>query len=410
MSVLEELGRACPSRARPGEPADSVGGVVPEVVVTPRDTLEVAGALRVAAERGLHVVPRGAGTKLEWGNSPRYAELIVDLSGMDEVVEHESDDLVARVEAGATLTHLSEVTGGKGQRFPVDEVVAGSTVGGVVATGLSGPARYLHGAVRDLVLGATMVRADGVIVRAGSKVVKNVAGYDLTKLFTGSFGTLGILTELVLKLKPVPIARRFVVASCAGPGDLGPPLAVSLGSQSAPTAIEVERAHLDGPLQLCVLIEGRQHPTEERAAELATLLGTSDVRTSAPPGWGTLPGPVTLKLTAVLSAVPELVEVASSLARGHGLDGTISGSAGSGVLFMGISEDVPPEDFAELTTGLRRACHGFGGHATVLQAPSSLKAAVDVWGPVPGMDLMRRVKDHFDPARRLSPGRFVGGI
>ena len=113
--------------------------------------------------------------------------------------------------------------GSKGQRFPVDEVVAGSTVGGVVSTGLSGPLRYMYGAVRDLVLGITVVRADGVVAHAGSKVVKNVAGYDLAKLFTGSYGTLGIVTELALKLKPVPngaVLRGRCFPQSAGPNPL----------------------------------------------------------------------------------------------------------------------------------------------------------------------------------------------
>ena len=198
--------------------------------------------MRVAKSEGLSVVARGAGTKLDWGNPPASADLMVDLSLMDKVIEHEPGDLVARVQAGTTLAHLSEVLGSKGQRFPVDEVVAGSTVGGVVSTGLSGPLRYMYGAVRDLVLGITVVRADGVVAHAGSKVVKNVAGYDLAKLFTGSYGTLGILTELTLKLKPVPMAQRFVVTSCPSPGDLTALLSALSWCQAAPTAIELDQA------------------------------------------------------------------------------------------------------------------------------------------------------------------------
>jgi glycolate oxidase FAD binding subunit len=410
MPALDELGRVCPAGARPGEAADSVDGVVPEVVVEPRHTEEVAAALRIAAAHGFRVVARGAGTKLDWGNPPEGADLVLDLSGMDGVIEHVSDDLVARAKAGTPLARLSGEVSKAGQCFPVDEVVAGSTIGGVVATGLSGPGRFLYGPVRDLVLGATVVRADGVVAHAGSKVVKNVAGYDLTKLFTGSYGTLGILTELTLKLRPLPMARRFVVAGYPAAADLGPALSAVLASQSAPTAIELERQRAEGPLQLSVLIEGRPRPVEQRSGAVATLLGTSDIRPEAPTGWGELPGPVTLKLTCVLSGVPALVDRAGSLAREQAVAARVAGSAGSGVLYMGLPAEVPAEVLKTVLEDLRSFCAGAGGHAFVLRAPASLKSAVDVWGPVPGIDMMRRLKEKFDPGRRLAPGRFVGGI
>ncbi len=407
---LAELERACPAGARSGEPSDSVDGVVPDVVAYPRCTDEVAGAMRVAAAGGLRVVVRGAGTKLDWGNPPEGVELVIDLSHADGIIEHVSDDLVARVQAGATLSHFSAETSKAGQRFPVDEVVAGSTIGGVVATGLSGPSRYLHGAVRDLVLGATIVRTDGVVVHAGSKVVKNVAGYDLAKLFTGSYGTLGVLTELTVKLKPIPITQRFVVASYPAPGDVGAALSALLASQSAPTAIEIDRPRPSGPIELSVLIEGRPAPVEERSKNAADLLSPSDVRQVAPPGWGELPGPLTLKLTSVLSGIPALVSRASSVAADRGLAARTAGSAGSGVLFMGLPAQLPAQVLLALLEDLRHFCATVGGHCTVLRAPAALKSEVDVWGPVPGIELMRRIKDNFDPARRLAPGRYVGGI
>jgi glycolate oxidase FAD binding subunit len=366
--------------------------------------------MRVASSAGLSVVARGAGTKLDWGNPPASADIVVDLSRMNRVIEHEAGDLVARVEAGTTLAHLSEVLGSKGQRFPVDEVVAGSTVGGVVSTGLSGPLRYMYGAVRDLVLGITVVRADGVVAHAGSKVVKNVAGYDLAKLFTGSYGTLGIVTELALKLKPVPLARRFVVAAFPSPRDLTPFLSALLSCQAAPTAIELERTAPGSPVQLNVLIEGRPRSVELRAAEIATLLGGGELFVAPPPGWGHLPGPVTLKLTAMLSAVPSLVEQASSIALQLGLPARVTGSAGTGVLFMGLPDRVPAVVLAALVADLRAVCDGVGGHAVVLRAAAALKSQLDPWGPVPGIDLMRRIKESFDPDRRLAPGRFIGGI
>ncbi len=410
MEILTDLERACPAGVRRAGPADTVDGLAPAVVACPRDTEEVAAALRVAAAHDLSVVARGAGTKLDWGNPPRSAQLVLDMALMDEVIEHVSDDLVARVQAGTTLGHLSLVLAKERQRFPVDEVVLGSTIGGVVSTGLSGPSRYLHGAVRDLVLGMTVVRADGVVAHAGSKVVKNVAGYDLAKLFTGSYGTLGVLTELTLKLKPLPDVQCFVVASYPNARETAPVLPALLASQSAPTAIELDRERPEGPVQLSVLIEGRAGPVQQRATEIASLLGTCEVTPDPPLAWGRLPGPVTLKLTCVLSAVPTVVERAGSLARDQGLTASVAGSAGSGVLYMGLTDEVGAESCAVLLAGLRDMCRGCGGHVTVLRAPAALKSSLDVWGPVPGVELMRRVKERFDPDGRLAPGRFVGGI
>jgi glycolate oxidase FAD binding subunit len=410
MGALEELGRACSGGARPATQADEVDGVLPEFVAYPRRTEEVSAVLKVAASRDFTVVARGAGTKLDWGNPPESANLVVDLSQMGEVYEHASDDLVARVGAGATLAELSERFSAKGQWFPVDEVVRGSTVGGVVATGLSGPSRYLHGAVRDLVLGVTAVRADGVMFRAGSKVVKNVAGYDLAKLLTGSYGTLAVLTELVLKLRPRPALQRFVTASFPTPEAMAPALSALVSSQAAPTAIEVLRQGPEGPLELATLLEGRPGPTEERAAEVAATLSCPRVAPLPPSWWAELPGPVTLKVTSVLSSVAKLVSSVSSLALTAGLRARLWGSAGAGVIFVGLPGDISPSQLRGFLEQVRAAATALGGHATLLRAPAALKASLDPWGPVPGLVLMRKVKAQFDPARRLAPGRFVGGI
>jgi glycolate oxidase FAD binding subunit len=410
MSVLEELGRACSGKARPATEADRVGGVPAQVVAYPQSTEEVSAVLKVAASWDMTVVARGKGTKLDWGNPPESAEVVVDLSRMGGVLEHASDDLVARVEAGTALAELSERLSARGQWFPVDELVPGSTVGGVVATGLSGPSRYLHGAVRDLVLGVTAVRADGVIFHAGSKVVKNVAGYDLAKLLTASYGTLAVLTELVLKLKPRPATQRFVTASFPAPEALAPALSALLCSQSSPTAIEVDRQSPTVPLEIGVLVEGRPGPTEERAAEIASALPCPEVSVVPPKWWAKLPGPVTLKVTCTLSAVPKLVASVSSLASRSEVPARLTGSAGTGVMFVGLPEDVGPAQLGSFLEGVRAAAAASGGHATLLRAPRALGPSLDTWGAVPGLELMRRVKAQFDPGRRLAPGRFVGGI
>src|SRR5579863_2401195 len=182
---------------------------MPRFAAAPATVAEASGLLRAAAAHDLAVVPRGGGSKLGWGTPPRRCDLVVETTALDQVVEHSAGDLVVRVQSGVSLARLGEVLAGAGQQLaldpPPDGVAAGAaaaggaarpqlgaTVGGTLATGAAGPRRLRYGTPRDLLIGITVVRADGVVATSGGKVVKNVAGYDLGKLFTGSFGTLGL--------------------------------------------------------------------------------------------------------------------------------------------------------------------------------------------------------------------------
>src|SRR3984957_4855768 len=221
-SVLEArsaLTAACPS-LRDGEPADAVGGLTPSFVAAPASTQEAAALLRAAASSGLAVVPRGAGTGLGWGLPPSACDLVVDLSAMDQVIEHAAGDLVARVQAGATFGGVASVLAKAGQELALD-VPADATIGGVVATGTAGPRRLRYGSPRDLLVGVTPVLADGVVAHAGGKVVKNVAGYDIGKLLAGSQGTLALITEATFRLHPLPEAVADVTGAF-GPAARGP--------------------------------------------------------------------------------------------------------------------------------------------------------------------------------------------
>ncbi len=411
MGLVDQIEAVCPgSTPRPAVGADAIDGVMPEVIVFPGTSDEVAATMRLAAGRGRTVVARGAGTKLDWGGTPTSAQVVIDLSRMSSVVEHAQGDLVARVQAGAGLDAVNRRLAEAGQWLPVDEVVPGSTIGGIVATGICGPARFFYGAVRDLLIGVTVVRADGAVARSGSKVVKNVAGYDLAKLFTGSYGTLGIVTEAIFRLRPLPRHRRYVVAAYGDEVALEPVLARVLGSQMALAAVELERVGAAGDIRLSVLVEGGAGAVDQRAGAVAGILGPSGVSERPPPAWGSLPGPVTLKVTTELRSVAVLLGLVRRLAVTFELAPVVRGSAGTGVLFVGLTADCPVRTLTGLLDELRQGCQRLGGSAIVVRAPAATKAGLDIWGPVPGLELMRRVKHEFDPDRRLSPGRFVGGI
>jgi glycolate oxidase FAD binding subunit len=401
---------------RPATGDDVVGGVPARLVATPATTAEAAAL--IAATRDLAVVVRGAGTKLDWGVPPRRLDLIIDTSRLTGVVEHAAGDLITVVRAGTRLADLDL----PGQQLALDAPLPGATVGGTVAADVSGPRRTLYGTVRDLLIGITVVRPDGRVAHAGGKVVKNVAGYDLGKLFTGSYGTLGLITECAFRLHPLPAATAVVRTGAAGPAEAGRLVAAVLGAQVVPSAVEVD-APPGGGVEVAVLVEGSPSGVRSRAAALRTVLGP-DSAEGCPPWWGRLPwrpGEVGMKLTAPLSRVPALL----AAARDTGAALTVRGSAGSGVLYAGLDPRTdpphPPGDangypeqeageVARVVEFLRAAAVRNGGHGVVLTAPAQVRRALDMWGPVAGLALMRRVKDQFDPGHRFAPGRFVGGI
>ncbi len=399
--------------ARLATPGDDVDGVDASYVVSPASVDQTSQALRVAADHLLTVVPRGAATKLAWGAAPSSADLVLDTTRMDKVVEHAAGDLVVTVQAGARLDDVQSVLSPAGQRLAIDPVVTGGTVGGVVATGVSGPLRLSHGAVRDLVIGVTFVRADGVIAKAGGKVVKNVAGYDLGKLMAGSWGTLGVITGLVFRLHPLPSARRWVTVDAQGPDDLLRLVHEVVHSQLVPTAAELDQ-RAGSPPVLSVLFDGLPEGVEARATSLLGRLGSAaQLHDESPPWWGRLPwepGGVGLRVTHEIAGVARLLEGVARSGAQHGVSPAVRGSVGVGVVHVALPADVEPEAAAAFITTLREAAPAWNGQVVVLAGARSVKQRVDVWGPAGGLELMRRIKERFDPERRLSPGRFVGGI
>ena len=439
-TALDALAKVC-GDVRPGEPEEGVLGVVPGIVAAPASVDEAAEVMRTAAEKGLAVVPRGAETRLDWGTPPERCDLLLDTSRLDAVVEHAAGDLVATVQAGLGTDRLAEVLAEKGQRLALDAPIPGSTVGGTIATAAAGPLRLLYGSPRDLVIGLTVVRADGRVARSGGKVVKNVAGYDLGRLFSGSYGTLGLIVEATFRLHPVPAARAYVTRTfpqAAGAADAGEAVREAvrevLHSPTAPSAVEVvtgtgdtrigaatgtggagEAADADGAedraggITVGVLLEGVDAGVTARTAQVTAILGADATVSQEPPAWwGAYPDGTTLvEVTAPLSALPGLLAVVAETAPGAALTWS-----GDGRGHVGLPSGTSVDQAGRVLERLRGLLTGppHRGGAVVRYAPESLRAELDLWGPVPALSLMRRVKDQFDPEHRLSPGRFVGGL
>ncbi len=373
--------------------AEHVSG---DVAVAPGSTEEVAAVLRVATEHGATVLPVGSGRTVGWLPGPRV-DVELHTGRLDRVLEHSAGDLVVHVQAGALLTDIQQAVSEAGQRLALSSPVQGVTIGGLLAADLSGPARYLYGTTRDLVIGTTSVRADGTVTHSGGKVVKNVAGYDLGKLYTGSRGTLGVITDAWFRLHPLPESTRWVLAQVGNAAAVGHVVSDVRNSQTAPTAIEVGRG-VTGGLTVAVQLDGVSAGIDVRADAVARMTGGA-VTDIQPSGWGTWPDDeVLLALSYSPASLPAVLDAVGDVA--------LTGSAGVGVLRVGASS----AQAAGVLSAARAVCAAHHGTATVLRAPAD--HGLDVWGPQDPalLALMRRVKDEFDPAHTLAPGRAVGGI
>jgi len=427
------LAAACPVLREGAEP-DAIAGIRPAFVASPTSTDEAAALLRAAAAHGLAVVPRGAGTGLGWGTPPASCDLVVDTSLMDRVLEHAAGDLVARMQAGVSIGKAGSVLAAAGQQLALDAPAA-ATVGGVVATGTAGPRRFRYGAPRDLLIGITVVRADGVVAHSGGKVVKNVAGYDLGKLFAGSQGTLGLITEATFRLHPLPALTAWVTGDF-GPSDLAgaaSAVASAAGSALAPSAVELDWSGGSprGPrvLRVGVMLEGSRAGVPERARQMAELLASAGARptTALSEGpfrwWETVPEAgspsMVVRVTFWVRRLGEVLGALAAAGASAGVRPAIGGSAGAGLLYARLDPDTESDAAAGFVRGLRDSLDDSGsegsgprGSVVLLAAPPPVMAAAGAYGhygAVPGGALMRAIKDQFDPGHRMFPGRLTGG-
>ena len=422
--IRSALTAACPS-LRDGSLADAVAGRTPAFVASPASTAEASSLLRAAAGYGLAVVPRGAGLGLSWGQPPAACDLVVDMRSMDQVIEHAAGDLVAQVQAGATIGQLAAVLAAAGQQLALD-APADATVGGVIAAGTAGPRRFRYGAPRDLLIGLTVVRADGVIAHSGGKVVKNVAGYDLGKLFAGSAGTLGLITEATFRLHPRPAEVAYVTAEFAPSDRAAAAVAVTSAARSTlvPAAVELDWPGGTGrALRVGVLLEGTESGVAERVKQAAELLAAGSglaVSATAPARWGQLPPGTVIRVAFWAGKLADVLDAVAAAGASAGVRPAVSGSAGAGILYACLDPGTETEAAARFAGELRgrldlsgppaSAARDPRGSVAVLAAPAPVMAAIEatgagLYGEVLAAALMRAVKDQFDPEHRMFPGR-----
>ena len=400
---------------RPAIAEDSVGGIVPRLVVQPGNEQELSNVLKVATRAGLHVAPRGGGPKMGWGNSPRAAEVIISMRRMNGIIEHAHADMTATVQAGCGFEALQTKLSEHGQRVALDCLWPDkATVGGVLAVNDSGPLRVRFGSLRDLIIGITLALPDGTVAKSGGKVVKNVAGYDLPKLAVGSLGTLGIVTQAIFRLHPIPRESRTLSFS-GDPAAISALLLAILSSKLVPTGVQM-RASDDGGCEIDVRFEGTCVGCDSQVDQLMKM--ASAVRRIEPPAqvwrvreslWKGDSSAAVCKFTLLPTQFRSFIdELHAQATKIQGRWEIVAQAVGIGLLRV---ENAQLARVAEVLQALRAFAEKIGGTLSILSAPGEMKSNMDAWGSAgDALGLMRSIKAQFDPNGILNPGRFIAGI
>jgi len=405
-----------PDHVHAAAPADAVAGIQPKVIVSPGNERELAEVLRLSNEAGLAVIPRGGATKLGWGNPPSRADLVLSTARLNEITEHAWADLTVSIEAGCTLQKMQETLAQHGQRLALDPLwPEKATVGGVLSANDSGALRLRFGALRDLIIGVTLALPDGTLASSGGKVVKNVAGYDLPKLATGAFGTLGVISRAVFRLHPLPhLSRSFSVATATAEETRRFIHAVQ-NSKLAHTALQARFEGGAAP-EVDILFEGTEAGLDAQEAHLRELTQTAGVTKASPDIWNARqslwsslkPESTALaKFTVLPAEIEKSMETIAKSARARHLEwkGVVQATGIGWLRLEGGAKDLHVS-LQELREQFERGT----GSLLVLHRPAAMPS-IDTWGDAGDvLPLMKAVKQQLDPKNTLNPGRFVGGI
>ena len=414
----------------------AIDGLLPRLVVTPRSVQEVSGVIALANQHGLTILARGGGSRMHLGAIPESLDILIETSKLTRLVEHEAPDLTCQVEAGITLADLQTHLAVKGQWLPLDPPDAAQTsIGGILASNASGPKRLRYGTTRDLVIGLQVIQANGEVARSGGKVVKNVAGYDLNKLYIGSLCTLGVIVEANFKLQPIPANERTLLLTFSTCQDAVQTVIAILGSLLTPSALELIDAgaandmsdffglklptngytlalNFEGSL---VAIERQIDETRLIARANGALFGDDLAGADQDQFWNAvrehLNGSVTCKAAILVSQMAHYLQQLNETCQRHALEAAVIAHAGNGILYIELRPGDATPRLVKAIAELRQCAREARGSLVVERCPVDLKRRIDVWGePGSNFRLMQRLKAQFDPKGTFVKGRFVGGL
>jgi len=396
-------------------------GETPEVIVYPNSPEELGAVLQLASEQNWRVLTCGNGSKIDWGGLVHPVDIIVSTARLNQAIEHAVDDLTLTVAAGVKFVQIEEMLAGHNQFLALDPAYPeDATIGGIVATADTGSWRQRYGSVRDRLIGISFVRSDGKIVTAGGRVVKNVAGYDLMKLLTGSYGTLGVISQVTLRLYPLPEASGTVVLTGSSEA-IDKATRTLLNSALTPTAADLT-CDSEG-IKLIARFQSMAESVKqqsERLLEVGQALGLEGIlysQTDEVNLWKGLREPICksgatapiickigVRPTAAVEALTFCQKMPATSIFRAAFVGVIHARTGLGLL---RSDALRSTQLLEMRSHLASK----GGFLTVLSAPVELKQKIDVWGyKGNAIEIMRGIKQQFDSQNILSPHRFVGGM
>ncbi len=414
----------------------SVDDVLPEIVLFPNEVEQVSEIMKLASKESLSVLPWGSGTKSALGNKPDRADIVLSTKNLDRIVEHGASDLVTTTQCGITLKKFQSILNKENQFLALDPPHVGrkATVGGIIAANDSGPERLRYGTAREFLIGLKVVSADGTIFKGGSKVVKNVAGYDLPKLYVGSLGTLGIIVEATFRLYPVPEYSETYLVSFPTLEDAHGAVMTLLNSDIVITSLEILNPELisslakrndldikDDQYTLAIGIKNVEKAVKDQVSTVKTLCDQNGGKGKVISGvqeekfWDDIRDfpwklfkttRVVCKASVLLTQIPQVLETLKRLSDENGIKTYISARAGNGILIISIKGE--PSSMIESLNSLRAFVSSIGGHLIIQEAPCEIKAGVSVWGDFgSGLGIMKKIKFNFDPDNLLNPGRFI---
>lgn len=376
--------------------------------VRPRSIEEIAQEIAQASAAGQTVRIVGGGSKLHWGRPAAPCDLRLDTGGLDRIQEHNAGDLTAVLEAGVPLAEAQRTFAGADQMLALDPWLGSdgqATVGGVLATADAGPLSHRYGAPRDLVLGMTVVLADGTVARSGGQVIKNVAGYDVAKLFCGSFGTLGLIATVNVRLHPRPQTTATAAGHSDDPGLLAGAARSLAGAPLELEALDVGWREGSGTvLARCGGATGHARLDQVRGLMAGAGLEGIEAADSDESLWEAQRAGQRSEDAAVVRVAGPPAALEELLRAVRATRGRLVGRAALGVSYLTVDPEVLERLLAALPERVAWS---------LFDAPEELRAGIDPWGPEPAgpvMELMGRLKARFDPTRTCNPGLFVGGI
>jgi len=414
----------------------AVDGMLPRLAIIPETVEQVSQAVALANQLDFTLIPRGGGSRMNLGGMPDPFDILLITTKLTRLLEHEAPDLTCHVEAGITLAELQAKLASKGQWLAFDPPDAQqATIGGILASNASGPKRLRYGTARDMVIGLRVVQANGEISRSGGNVVKNVAGYDLNKLYIGSLGTLGIIVEANFKLQPLPTRERTLILTFANAEDATATVITLMGSLLTPAAIELIDSNAANDMDdffgltlptdgysLAVIFEGsaalinRQIDETQLLARNNNALLSDDLEgDNQAEFWNVVrehtQGTLTCKATVLLSKMADYLKAIKQVCAKHELEAAVVAHAGNGILYIELRPVDATLRLVEAIKELRLLAQEARGNMIIERCPSDLKRRISVWGETDqSFFLMQRIKQQFDSKGTFAKGRYVGGL